>query len=137
MKLVKTIFLKAPREHVWKFLVEADRLALWFHRGERDLVPGGPWALVSNSLDQDGARIASGEVLIYDPPSRLVHTFTLPRLAGKVTTCTWDLAPAAGGTLLTLTHGDLDTLAEQAAPMTVDLDKGWDEHFARLRRVTA
>ena len=50
MKLVKTIYLKAPRTHVWKFLVEADRLATWFHRGDRDVTAGGDWALVTNSL---------------------------------------------------------------------------------------
>ena len=41
LKLVKTVFLKAPPEHVWKFLTEADKLALWFHKGRSDLAAGG------------------------------------------------------------------------------------------------
>ena len=44
MKLVKTIFLKAPRAHVWRFLTEKDLLALWFHAGESDPAPGGDYA---------------------------------------------------------------------------------------------
>ncbi|MEZ5893669.1 MAG: SRPBCC domain-containing protein [Parvularculaceae bacterium] len=40
MKIVKTVFLKAPPEHVWKFLTQPEKLALWFHLGERELTPG-------------------------------------------------------------------------------------------------
>ena len=137
MKLVKTILLKAPRTHVWKFLTEADRLALWFHRGEKDLTGGGEWALVSNSLGKEGQRIGWGEVIVFEPPERLVHTFTLPRFDGVKTTCFWELQEVAGGTILTLTHEGLESLAADAFAVGSDFDKGWDEHFGRLRKVAA
>lgn len=137
MHLIKTVFLRAPREHVWRFLVEADRLALWFHRGEQDVRASGPWALVSNSMGQEGTRILWGEVLVYEPPSRLVHTLTVARFGGVETTCSWTLQSVDGGTLLTLTHEGLDQLGPLAPAAAGELDPGWDEHFARLRRVTA
>lgn len=31
--LVKIVFLKAPPDHVWKFLAEADKLGAWLRRG--------------------------------------------------------------------------------------------------------
>ena len=137
MKLVKTIYLKAPRAHVWKFLTEADRLAHWFHGGEKDVVAGGEWALVTNSLGKEGQRICWGHVRVFEPPARLVHSFTHAGLGGVETLCTWDLEEAQGGTILTLTHDGFEKLGAGAFNTTAEHDKGWDEHFARLRRVTA
>ena len=71
------------------------------------------------------------------PPARLIHTFTLPRMEGVKTTCIWELEEVDGGTILTLTHEGLEKLGANAASSASDLDKGWDEHFARLRRVAA
>lgn len=137
MKLVKTVYLKAPRAHVWKFLVEADRLALWFHRAEKDVAAGGEWALVTNSLGKEGQRMCWGSVRAFEPPARLVHTFTHPGLGGVETICTWELEEAEGGTILTLTHDGFEKVDSGAFNKTADHDKGWDEHFARLRRVSA
>lgn len=137
MKLVKTVYLKAPRAHVWKFLVEADRLAQWFHAGEKDVAAGGEWALVTNSLGKEGQRICWGDVRVFEPPVRLVHTFTHSGLNGVQTTCTWELEEAEGGTILTLTHDGFEKFGTGAFSVTADHDKGWDEHFVRLRRVVA
>jgi uncharacterized protein YndB with AHSA1/START domain len=137
MKLVKTIYLKAPRAHVWKFLVEADRLAQWFHAGEKNVTADGEWAVLTNSLGKEGQRICWGNVRVFEPPVRLVHTFTHSGLGGVETTCTWELEEAGGGTILTLTHDGFEKVGAGAFNLTADHDKGWDEHFARLRRVTA
>ena len=137
MKLVKTVYLKAPRAHVWKFLVEADRLVQWFHGAEKDVAAGGEWALVTNSLGKEGQRICWGNVRVFEPPARLVHTFTHQGLAGAETTCTWELEEAQGGTILTLTHDGFEKVGASAFNTTADHDKGWDEHFVRLRRVAA
>ena len=137
MKLVKTVYLKAPRAHVWKFLVEAERLAFWFHRGEQDVVAGGEWAVVSNSSGKEGQRIVWGRVHVFDPPTRLVHTFAHYRMGEAETTCIWELEEVDGGTILTLTHEGLENIRDGAFALASDLDKGWDEHFARLRRVAS
>ena len=137
MKIVKTVYLKAPPEHVWKFLTEADRLAEWFHRGERDVVEGGEWVLVTNSAGKEGERMLWGKVLEAKAPERLVHTFTHKWLDGVETKCTWTLERVKGGTILTLVHEGFEKVATDAFDMAGDHDKGWDEHLGRLRTVVS
>ncbi len=135
--IVKTVFLKAPPDHVWKFLTEPDKLATWFHQGEGELKKGGDWALLTNSLGREGERMCSGKVLELNAPTKLVHTFTHPHLKGVETTCTWTLQAAGGGTVLTLVHDGWEKLDDDPFGMAADHDTGWDEHFARFRRVTS
>lgn len=135
MKIVKTLFLKAPPEHVWKFLTEADQLALWFHEGAGDLEEGGDYGLLTNTYGKEGEKLCWGKVLEMKKPERLVHSFTHNYLQGVETTCTWTLEAVNGGTILTLVHEDWEKVEENAFNMAADHDKGWDEHFSRLRRV--
>lgn len=132
----KTLFLKAPASHVWRFLTEKDKLALWFHEGEADLMEGGPYAVVTNSLGKEGTRLCWGQTLEFTPPTKLVHTFTHRGLEGIETTCHWTLVDVDGGTILTLEHTGFER-AKDAFKQAADHDAGWDAHFARLRTVTA
>lgn len=136
LQIVKTVFLKAPRAHVWRFLVEKDKLALWFHVGESDLKAGGDYALLTNTYGEEGERLISGKVIEMDPPRKLVHTFTHKWLKGVETKCLWELSEFDGGTILTLTHSGWEKADEAAFNHAADHDAGWDEHFVRLRRVT-
>ena len=136
MQIVKTIFLKAPPSHVWRFLTEKDKLAIWFHAGEADLEKGGDYAMLTNSLGREGTRMVTGKVLEFDPPKKLVHTFTHKGLDNVETTCTWDLVEAEGCTILTLTHSGWEKLGQKAFEVAANHDTGWDQHFVRLRHVT-
>ncbi len=136
LTIEKTIFLKAPPEHVWKFLTRKDKLAIWFHEGGDDLTQGGAYTLLTNTPGKEGEKMIWGEVLEFEPPHRLVHTFTHQWLAGVVTTCTWTLTAADGGTVLKLVHAGFEAVEEDAFGMAANHDTGWDEHFVRLRRVT-
>ena len=135
MRIVKTLFLKAPPDHVWKFLTQADQLALWFHRGGADLVEGGEYVLETNSHGKDGERLCWGRVLEMKKPERLVHTFTHDYLKGVETICTWTLEAVRGGTILTLVHEGWEKVEDDPFAMAADHDNGWDEHLGRLRRV--
>lgn len=136
LKISKTIFLKAPAAHVWRFLTEKDKLALWFHEGEADLETDGLYAVITNSLGKEGTRLCWGRVIKFEPPHRLVHTFTHAGLSGVETTCEWELIDVDGGTILRLEHRGFEGLAD-AFNEGADHDKGWDTHFVRLRHVTA
>ena len=136
LNIVKTVFLKAPPGHVWKFLTEPEKLATWFYSGEGDLSEGGDWALVSNSMGKEGQRQCWGKVLTMNPPDKLVHTFTHPFLQEVETTCTWTLENVGDGTVLTLVHEGWEKVKEDAFGMAANHDTGWDEFFARLRKVT-
>jgi uncharacterized protein YndB with AHSA1/START domain len=135
MKIIKTLFIKAPPEHVWKFLTQADQLALWFHRARADLTEGGDLILETNSYGKDGDKICWGKVVEMKKPERLVHTFTHQWLKEVETTCTWTLEAVKGGTILTLVHDGWEKVEEDAFAMAADHDEGWHEHLARLRKV--
>lgn len=137
LKITKTIFLKAPASHVWKFLTEADRLAEWFHRGGADFVANGEYALLTNSPGKEGEKLCWGKIVEFDPPRRLTHTFTHGHLGGVETSCSWTLTDSPGGTVLLLEHTGWEKVGDGAFAMAANHDVGWDEHFARLRKVTS
>jgi uncharacterized protein YndB with AHSA1/START domain len=137
LNITKTIFLKAPAKHVWSFLTDADRLAEWFHRGAGEMVKGGEYALLTNSLGKEGEKLCWGKVVEFDPPKRLVHTFTHGHLKGAETTCSWTLDEMEGGTVLTLVHEGWEKVGEGAFAMAGNHDVGWDDHFSRLRKVVS
>lgn len=126
--MIKTIYLKASPEKVWRHLTETELLARWFHETSKDLTPGAKFEWLSFDQDKDDRKLMWGEVLESDPPRKLVHTFTHQWLNGVVTTVTWDLLAVEGGTQLRLTHAGLPGIGELS-----DHDKGWDEHMVRLR----
>ncbi|GAB4518398.1 MAG: hypothetical protein Tsb0010_02670 [Parvularculaceae bacterium] len=137
MKIVKTVFVKAPPEHVWRFLTEADKLALWFHRGRADLAAGGDYVLESNSYGKDGEKVIWGEIIEMAPYERLVHSFTHQWLKGVETRCTWTLEAFDGGTVVTLVHDGWENVDDDPFGMAANHDSGWDEHMLRLRRVAS
>lgn len=136
LTLKKTIILKAPPDHVWKFLTEKNRLATWFHEGETDFEANGIYALVTNTLGKEGTRLVWGKVLTFDTPRKLVHTFTHQGLMDVETTCTWTLKAVDQGTILSLEHTGFEK-ASDGFSQVADHDIGWDDHFARLRRVVS
>jgi uncharacterized protein YndB with AHSA1/START domain len=136
LKIVKTVFLKAPPSHVWKFLTEKDRLLTWFFAAENDLKEGGPFKMISNTYGKEGEPVCWGEVLEARKPVRLVHTFTHNHLGGAETKCTWTLEPVGEGTVLTLIHEGWESFEADPFGMAANHDVGWDEFFQRLRHVT-
>jgi len=130
--ITKTVFLKAPKETVWAFLTEKDKLARWFHAAEEDLADGQGYALLGNSDEGGPVRVCWGT-----PPTRLVYSFTVKPLNGALTTVTWTLDEIDGGTRLTLLHEGVGVAGDATFGMLMSLDKGWDEHFGRLRGVAS
>ena len=132
--LVKTAWFAAPRETVWAFLTEADKLGKWFHPAEADLAAGADYALIAAGEDGRPVRQCWGTVLEMDPPARLSYTFTIKPLAGAMTTVTWRLEEAEDGTKLTLEHDGISAAAGAAAlGLLTALDKGWDVYLDALR----
>lgn len=136
--MVKTLFIQATPATVWRYLTEADKLAAWFHRAERDLVAGQEYALLGKADDGASVRLCWGTVLDMDPPHSMTWSFTVGPLQGAMTQVSWTLEPAYGGTRLTLQHQGIGKAAGSAALQLLQaLDAGWDEHFARLRTALA
>ena len=135
--ITKTVFLKAPKATVWAFLTEKDKLARWFHPAEDDLADGQDYALLGDSAEGGPVRQCWGTVQYWEPPTRLVYSFTVKPLNGAMTTVTWTLDEIDGGTRLTLLHEGVGVAGDAAFGLLTALDKGWDEHFGRLRGVAS
>lgn len=130
--ITKTVFFSASKETVWAYLTQKDKLALWFHPADADLKQGQDYALLDRTSNM--TKVCWGNVLEMDQPNRMVWSFTISPLQGAMTTVIWTLETAAGGTRLTLQHEGVEQAAGEAAlGMLCSLDKGWDEHFGRLR----
>lgn len=137
MTIHKTIFLNASREKVWAFLTEKDKLALWFHPAAADLAEGKTYALLADAQDSN-SKVCWGEVLSMNKPSALSYTFTIKPMAGAMTTVHWSLEEAAGGTRVALVHEGFDEIANEAAlGLLMALEKGWDQHLAKMRTSSA
>jgi uncharacterized protein YndB with AHSA1/START domain len=69
---------------------------------------------------------ATGEVLVYDPPSLLVHTWRLEEWPADVpaSEVRWRFVPCASGTRVELAHLRLPNAREQKSHT-----KGWLEHY--------
>ncbi len=126
--LRKSIYLRASPAQVWAYLTDPDKLAIWFHKPETTLVEGEYEMFGTES----GDRLMWGEVLVAEPFSRLEYTFTIAPMGDRTSTVKWLLEEVAGGTRLSLRHEGLPQ-GEEAFGLTLALDKGWDDHLARMR----
>jgi uncharacterized protein YndB with AHSA1/START domain len=126
--LNKTIFLRATPAQVWVYLTDPEKLAIWFHKPKTALTPGGYEMFGTDS----GNKLMWGDVQVADPYTKLEYTFTIAPMGDAVSTVTWTLTEVPGGTRLSLEHVGLPK-GEAAFDLTLALDKGWDDHLARMR----
>ena len=126
--LRKSIYLKASPAQVWAYLTDPAKLAIWFHKPDAPLVEGHYEMFETDS----GEKLMWGTVLVAEPYSRLEYTFTINPMGDQVSTVKWALNEVPGGTNLSLRHEGLPQGAE-AFGLTLALDKGWDDHLARMR----
>jgi len=134
----KSIFIGASREAVWQFLTDKDNLGEWFHPAAENLQAGKPYKLLKDAADVE-STICWGDVLSAKPPASLSYTFSIGGPMGdEFSTVHWTLEEAAGGTRVTLVHEGVSEAAGDAAlGLLMALDKGWDEHFAKLRGIVS
>ena len=126
--LHKSIYLKATPETVWAYLTDPEKLAIWFHKPKTPLEKGAYAMFGSDS----GDKLMWGEVLVSEPHTQLEYTFTIAPMGDATSIVKWTLEEVAGGTRLSLVHEGLPT-GEEAFGLTLALDKGWDDHLARMR----
>lgn len=126
--LTKTIYLQATPAKVWEYLTDPEKLAIWFHKPKGALVEGEYEMFGMES----GDKLMWGTVLVAEPFTRLEYTFSIMPMAGQSSTVKWTLEEVLGGTRLSLRHEGLPQ-GEEAFGLTLALDKGWDDHLARMR----
>ncbi len=125
----KSIYLAADKPTVWAFLTEVDKVKVWFHRYDADLENGREYRIFGQDT---GKELGRGTVLRAEPHDLLEYTFAIGPMEGADSTVLWTLEAVAGGTRLSLEHSGLADGAEGFG-LVLALDKGWDDHLARMR----
>lgn len=119
------ILVTAPIETVWKVLTTPEQVAIWVgakgfqpHVGakfEFHAPPQGDW---------DG--ITYSEILVLEPPHRLVFTWAVPNF--PVTRVEFSLREVDQQTEVTLVHSGWDQFPPEVKPIRDGLDQGWGGH---------
>lgn len=126
----REVEIAARPETVWELLVDPARAVSWW--GESVTLEPRPGGVVR--IQVTSRSTASGEVVEFDPPRRLVYTFGWEAGGGGPesvppgsTTVEIDLVPSGEGTTLRLLHRGLPD--EEAAAAH---GEGWNHYLARL-----
>lgn len=130
----KSLFFAASRETVWEFLTDKEKLGTWFYPAEANLAKDEDYVLLHKQEDGSLTKQCWGTVLEMEAPSKLVWTFSIAPLDGAMTTITWTLEEALGGTRLSLKHEGVEAAG---MGLLMGLDSGWDKHFGNLRTAIA
>lgn len=125
----KQIYLRATPQTVWEYLTQPDKLGQWFHRPKHPLKEGEKLEMFGT---ESGDKLIWGEVRVARPPEYLEYSFTVKPMGDAVSIVKWTLQPVPGGTRLSLAHEGLPQGAD-AFGLMLALDKGWDDHIARMR----
>lgn len=125
-----TIYIKAPKETVWKAITTSEYTTRWGYGGEVDveLTPGGRYRNLSTDEMKAmgmGETAVEGEVLSVDEGSRLELSWRPTWHADTpATRVTWELTEYPSGvTKVVLTH-DLSAAPDTAAEFAGGSDPG-------------
>ena len=130
--VTKTIVVKRSPEEA--FRVYTEGIATWWpletHSPSRKaetviLEPRESGRLYERT--RDGEEMDWGEVLVWDPPHRLVHSWHLGR--SVATEVELRFTPQGDGTLVELVHRGWERHGDHAAAVRAQYDSGWDFVF--------
>jgi uncharacterized protein YndB with AHSA1/START domain len=116
----RSIWIKAPRERVWRAITDPEQIQQWFS-------PGSPWRLTTLQV--------GGQLSVYDPetdtdshiemielvdPPHQFRTRSVPQPPETPQTTIWTLAEEKGGTRLTITNAGYELVAADVRHPTME-----------------
>lgn len=117
--------LRYPVETVWAALANPEDRAAWLGPGTLEHYAGGHVAIRTGPSERpDLQRLMEGRVIAWEPPRVLEHEWIQPGL--DVSVVRYELEPAAGETILKLTH------RRSVAPIATGGRAGWHAYLDRL-----
>ena len=122
-------YIRAAPDKVWEALTSAEMMKSYFFglRFEAELKTGGSW----RRLSPDGALMTEGEILEFNPPSRLVMSWRNAEPEKKAegfSRCVMDLAPAGAATKLTVTQ----SIGVENSKLIEAVAQAWPEVMSNL-----
>lgn len=132
--IVCTRRFEAPCDKLFGAWVNPSILTKWLfttatselHRAQFEPREGGNWTVVDRREGEYFA--ATGQYLRIDRPHRLIFTLGMLQLSAEFVQVVVDIARAAGGSELTLTHEYLPWMGTRSP------EKGWHAMFDMLAR---
>lgn len=99
--------INASAENIWKALTDKDEMKSWYFTiRDFELELGKEFDFYESS--DGGKYLHRGRIVEIIPNRKLKHTWAYPELSDAVTTVTWDLQQEEDGTLVTLTHENIE-----------------------------
>ncbi len=126
---VYSIFIKATPEQIWDAITKPEFSHKYFYGSYVTVTPEA-----YRGLDGEGGDLVIGTVLEYEPPARLVHSWSAmydPEVAGEdASRVTWEIEAQEGGySKLTVVHDQLE-----ASPKTAEsVARGWSYVLSGLK----
>jgi uncharacterized protein YndB with AHSA1/START domain len=132
MEKIFEIYIRSTPERLWEAITDAE-IRGKFQFGMRVTSDWTPGSRIE--LSHAGGLLGEGEVLVAEPPVRLVHTMTAlwsdDVRAEGVSRVTWEIEPVADSCRLTVTHDELREGANEQLyggwPMILSGLKTWLE----------
>jgi uncharacterized protein YndB with AHSA1/START domain len=122
-------FTAAPAEHVWAALTDADQTGQYLQgvNLRSDWRPGSPVTFVYGDIET-----VRGDVVVADPSRRL--SLAIEGGHGPATIVTWELRPAAGGTVVRLY---VDEPGDETVDERHEVEDAWLASLADLQGILA
>jgi uncharacterized protein YndB with AHSA1/START domain len=130
--LTKTVTVNRPPEEAFRIYTEG--IATWWPLERHSLSEKAETVVMEPreggrlfERTRDGEEVEWGEVVVWDPPNRLVHSW---HLGGPATTeVELRFTPQGDGTLVELVHRGWERHGDKAAELRARYDSGWDFVF--------
>lgn len=103
--------INAPIEKVWKALTDKHEMTVWYF-DIQDFEPKIGTVFNFYEPGNENKYHHQGEILEVIPNQKLKHTWSYPDFSTLKTTVTWELQPEENGTLVKLTHGEIDNFKD-------------------------
>ncbi|WP_370899284.1 SRPBCC family protein [Chryseobacterium gossypii] len=118
--------VNAPVEKVWNALTDKDEMRSWYF----DISDFEPEVGKTFNFYEPGEARRfhhRGKILEIIPNRKLKHTWSYPEFLNEESVVTWELGEDAGGTLVTLTHDDIENFNSLGENFSRDsFTEGWN-----------
>jgi len=128
--VTKELFVKAPRETVWRHFEDPDLLAAWLMRNSFSGRVGQPFQFFARpSNDWDG--VLHCRLVEFEPPRKVSYTWDANDIQGE-TLVTIELHEEDDGTRIRLIHANFEKATLDVATIVRRHDAGWTDHLRLL-----
>lgn len=138
-----SITINAPTSTVWDLLTNPEQTKKYMFGCETvsDWQPGSPllWRMEHEGKEMVAVK---GHIVEIQPEKRLVYTVfdpnsTMPDIPENYLTVTYELTPEFGQTVLTVTQGDYNTVAdgERRYQESYNNGEGWNPILVEIKKV--